>query len=91
MSGQFGVYAVERISDPTIVTGRCHEGPLGLGDAFIRHQHPDERGQTEIHLTITKIEMYRLNVQQLDRGVTAQLTLTGDGGPTLVPDSVLDT
>jgi hypothetical protein len=91
MSRQFGVHGVERASDPTIVIGRCYIGPLRVGDVFVRNQLPAGQELRSIRLTIAHMEAYRHSMDELDEGLTARLTLTGDGGVTIVAESVLGT
>ncbi len=90
MKGQFGVHGVEHEGELTIIIGRCYLGRLRLGDAFVRNTLPEGTVVTT-RLTISQMEAYRHSLEEIEEGLTARITLTGDGGDTVVVGSVLDT
>jgi hypothetical protein len=90
MSRQFGVHDIERDQDPTIVVGRCYRGSLRIGDVFVLNDKP--AGQSsQVYLTIAHIEAYRRSLDEIDEGLTARLTLQGQGGNTIVAGTILNT
>jgi hypothetical protein len=54
------------------------EGPLRLGGGFTSFE--DEEGTAHlVHLQITHIEAYSRELDEIDEGITARLTLDGSG------------
>jgi hypothetical protein len=74
---ELGVHGIERIA-PCTVIGRCYKGPLRVGGTFTSFE--DETGSTHlVRLEVTRIEAYRRELDEIDEGLTARLTLRGDG------------
>jgi hypothetical protein len=84
---QFGVHRVEARGDVIDVAGRCYTGPLRRGEVF-RCLMPDNRS---VRLTIERIVAYRHDWEVIDEGLTALISLTGEGGDALVDGVILVT
>ncbi|RZS45191.1 hypothetical protein EV193_1011078 [Herbihabitans rhizosphaerae] len=68
------------------VTGRCHSGPIHVGDTFTELVHAN--GRTErISLCVKEIVIYGRVIDTLDKGVSARLLLAG--GSTVTPRALL--
>jgi hypothetical protein len=65
------------------VEGRCLESPIRLGDIFtlmVPNWGGDRHEEQTIHLKINSIIMAdRFDLKKLDRGVSAELRLSGTG------------
>jgi hypothetical protein len=68
---------------------RMRRTSLRVGDIFSMNETPDGQSR-DIHLTISHIEAYRRSMDEIDEGLTARLTLNGDGGDTIVPGTILN-
>jgi hypothetical protein len=83
----FGIHRIE-LSEPCTVIGRCYEGPLRVGGAFTSFD--DEGGTAHIvRLEITHIEAYNRELDEIDEGLTARITLQGIGGHLLKERGIL--
>jgi hypothetical protein len=98
---EFGVDEVAG-SGRIIVTGRCFEGPLSRGDIFEEafryspagtledYGRPGERlDERRVSLLVLSIQAYQREVDELGRGMTAQLELLDDEGNSPLPGEVL--
>jgi hypothetical protein len=75
---EFGVHGVE-VVEPCTVVGRCYKGPLKIGGTFTSFQD-EARTEHSVCLEITQIEAYNRQLDEIDEGLTARLTLSGSGG-----------
>ena len=85
---QFGVHGVEDDGALTLVVGRCYRGSLRRGDLFSEVERPGEALRS-IGMTIVRMEMYNRTVDEIDEGLTAKLTLNGEGRDALGEGCVL--
>jgi hypothetical protein len=74
----FGIHGVEDV-EPCTVIGRCYKGPLRVGGVFTLFE---EEGGTAhvVRLEVLQIEAYQRELDEIDEGLTARLTLHGSGG-----------
>ena len=90
-------FAIDRMSDANAVIGRCLRGPIRVGDAFSsiyrivdgRSRNPSRADITPVLLRVDQIDAYQRSWTTLDEGLTAKITLSGDGLAALSPGHVL--
>jgi hypothetical protein len=81
---EFGIHDIDR----NTVIGRCYKGPLRVGEMFTSFE--DEANTTHpVELEITCIEAYNRELEEIDAGLTARLTLRGLGADSLSQRGVL--
>lgn len=80
---EFGIYRVVTCDGRIVVDGRCHEGPLRRGGIFRKVYRPDEQGNAieslAVDLIVERIVAYEHEMEELDAGLTARITLRGVG------------
>ena len=99
---EFIVSRVLREGDHALVDGRVGDGnaPIRVGDSFaaIRGYSLRRNGDEiqidygphrPVRLVVDSIEAYRRSLGFIDSGMTARLTLRGDGLDTLADDTIL--
>jgi hypothetical protein len=87
---EFGIAGVERHSDFVEIIGRCHQGPIRVGDRFTAAykkevvRTPDggiQEGarfdQRSVDLKVTQILAYQTVLEEIDSGLTAKLRVIG--------------
>jgi hypothetical protein len=84
---EFGVHRADVQGELILVDGRCYRGPLRRGDVF-RVLRPGDRG---VCLTVERIIAYNRELDEIDEGLTARLSLRGDGGELLAEQTILST
>jgi hypothetical protein len=90
---EFGIHRVEVDRNQIKVAGRCFSGRIAVGQVF-RKAYPmegdgPERGSMLIELTVERIMAYQHSLEEIDEGLTAELTLRGIGGDILADRWVL--
>ena len=80
---------IRRDQDAWRVGGRCWSGTLRVGDTFTEVR--SRRGTAAARLIVKSIELYGSPVDELETGLTAWITLSGDGGELLVEDAEIAT
>ena len=84
---EFGVHSADVHGETIIVDGRCYQGPLKRGDVF-RVLRPGDRG---VRLAVERIVAYKRELDEIDEGLTAQLSLRGDGAEFVTQETILST
>jgi translation elongation factor EF-Tu-like GTPase len=84
----FGLHGVTVIGDAVTVIGRCYAGVLRVGAVFTSVVAPDGTA-APAHLAILRIEAYQRDLDQLEEGLTARLTLRGTAAAALLAGAVL--
>lgn len=100
MTMEFGINTVSPVTNrEALITGRCFYGKISVGArfrrAFVVILSPDEstserRLIANVDLRITKIEAYGKELDELDEGLTAAITVCGDGVSLLSPRMSID-
>jgi hypothetical protein len=85
--GEFGVHRADVQGEMIVVDGRCYRGPLRRGDVF-RVLRP---GDMVVRLAVERIVAYKRELDEIDEGLTARLSLRGDGGEFLMQGTILST
>lgn len=98
---EFGIETATLQDKLIIVAGRCYQGPISIGDSFDliytvepvltpSGYGPSTRGpEREVALRVETLWAYGHFLEELDTGLTAELTLSGRGGELLRPGAVL--
>ncbi|HEX3784556.1 MAG TPA: hypothetical protein VHX38_33265 [Pseudonocardiaceae bacterium] len=63
--------------DGVHLAGRCYQGPILVGDVFVEAVTAD--GKQEIALRLDQVLLYGRPSDELDPGLTAEITLSGEG------------
>lgn len=73
--------------DGVRLAGRCYQGPIRIGDVFVEAAAGD--GQHEIALRLDQVLLYGRPSDELDPGLTAEITLSGAGARHVVAGVLL--
>jgi hypothetical protein len=87
---EFGVPfdLLSRQANRITVAGRCHRGPIHLGDLFDVVFHRDGTSQP-VELRVVQLEAYRRTLDSIDEGLTASIVLEGSGVAHVTADTIL--
>jgi hypothetical protein len=78
--------------------GRCGDGPIQIGDEFIRIHAPSLRDRSTykgmgesspVKLRVERIQAYQRELSMLGQGMTGTIDLRGEGLNRVIPGSVL--
>lgn len=84
----FGLHDVTVIGAAVTVIGRCYAGVLGVGAVFTSVVAADGTA-APVDLAIVRIEAYQRDLDQIEEGLTARLTLRGPAAAALHAGAVL--
>jgi hypothetical protein len=87
---EFGVYsfAIGNADDVATIDGRVHTGTLKVGAIFRVVRHPNQQDRS-IHLQVTRIQYYDVDMPEIDEGLTARLDVNGRGSEFLSHNCVV--
>lgn len=91
---EFGVHGARVEGNRVVVIGRCYRGPLRVGDVFVQLKPVDEEGPGSalpVRLTVERMVAYRREMSEVDEGLTAELSLQGEGGDLVAAERILAT
>jgi hypothetical protein len=86
---EFGIYEIVEDGGNLHVVGRCHKGPIKIGDRFSLQYRLEiemdggdygpssRRNESPIDLVVVCIRAYKRDLRELDEGMTAQMELLG--------------
>lgn len=101
IKSEFGIENSYKESSAFIIEGRCYVGPIRVGDTFnfVYKAVPQKTesgfdrsqriGHRAVNIRIDEIVAYTRKLDEIDSGLTARLTVSGEGADTLQNDDVL--